>query len=313
MGTLDRREFIRATILGACGTAITGLGASVATTASRFGLRYILGSCMYGYMDLESILPEVSRTGSTAIDIWPKVHGSQREQIDEMGEEAFARLMATHRVSLGCITQYKLGPFALQEELRMAARFGCPMIITGAKGATGLTGRDLKNAIREFIRRMRPQLEVAEETGVKIAIENHGNNLVDSSDAMKWLLEYRPNEYLGVALAPYHLPQDEQFLAELIRSLGSGIFMFYAWEHGHGSMEQLPKNEELMQLPGRGALDFTPLLQALRDIDYQGWTEIFMHPFPRGVPILETAKAVSGEINRSRSYLAACVAKTSGN
>jgi sugar phosphate isomerase/epimerase len=56
-------------------------------------------------------------------------------------------------------------------------------------------------------------------------------------------------------------------------------------------------------MPGRGPLDFGPLLQALRDIRYQGWTEIFMHPVPRGIPILETAAQVTAEINRSREYL----------
>jgi hypothetical protein len=29
----------------------------------------------------------------------------------------------------------------------------------------------------------------------------------------------------------------------------------------------------------------------------------FMHPVPRGIPILETASAVTAEINRSRDYL----------
>jgi len=83
--------------------------------------------------------------------------------------------------------------------------------------------------------------------------------------------------------------------------------MFYAWQHGNGCMTRLPKQEELLQLPGRGPLDFTPLLKALREIQYQGWTEIFMHPVPRGIPILETAEEVTNEINRSREYLAECL------
>jgi hypothetical protein len=45
------------------------------------------------------------------------------------------------------------------------------------------------------------------------------------------------------------------------------------------------------------------LLSALKRINYSGWTEIFMHPVPRGIPILETAAAVTAEINRSRAYL----------
>ena len=76
-----------------------------------------------------------------------------------------------------------------------------------------------------------------------------------------------------------------------------------------GCAKKLPKEQELLQMPGRGELDFTPLLVALRDIDYHGWTEIFMHPVPRGIPILNSTDAVSGEINRARQYLNACLEK----
>ena len=70
-----------------------------------------------------------------------------------------------------------------------------------------------------------------------------------------------------------------------------------------GCMEKLPKQQELLQMPGRGPLDFEPLVGALSEIDYGGWTEIFMHPVPRGIPILETTDQVTAEINRARKYL----------
>ena len=58
-----------------------------------------------------------------------------------------------------------------------------------------------------------------------------------------------------------------------------------------------------MQLPGRGSLDFAPVLAVLKRIGYAGWTEIFMHPVPRGIPILDTAGEVTAEVNRARRYL----------
>jgi len=150
-------------------------------------------------------------------------------------------------------------------------------------------------------------LAVAQQNGVTIAIENHGNNLFETADSLKWLVELCDDPHLAVALAPYHLPQDENELAKLIRSLGNRIEVFYAWEHGKGCMKKLPKEQELMQMPGRGELDFEPILQALQAIDYQGWTEIFMQPVPRGIPILETTAQVTDEINRSREYLSSCL------
>lgn len=309
--SFNRRAFNR----GLLGTAAIStlpnflVGQSTLADGRDFKFRYIVGSSMYGYTDVAEIMPEVAKTGATALDIWPKVHGNQREQLDEMGAEKFAALLDQHDVSLGCITQYALGPFGIQDEMRLAKRFGCPAIVCGGKGPVGLTGSELKSAVGKFVEQMKPHLDVAEETGVTIAIENHAKNLIDSPDSLKWLVELRSSDHLAVALAPYHLPQDESLISDLIRAIGGGIAMFYAWQHGMGCHQKLPKEQELLQMPGRGTLDFVPLLAALRDINYQGWTEIFMHPVPRGIPILDSTAAVTSEINRSRDYLAECLRK----
>jgi sugar phosphate isomerase/epimerase len=297
--SLTRRNFCSAL----CGAGALSLSSAKLFAETQFDFKYILGSCMYGYSDLNEIVPEVSKVGASAIDIWPKAHGNQREQLDEMGEEKFAELLKSHNVSLGCITQYKLGPFGLREEMKLAQRLGCSTIVAGGKGPVGLSGNELKTAVGKFVEQMKPHLEVAEETGVTIAIENHGNNLIDSPDSLKWLAELRPSKHLGIAFAPYHLPQEADLLGQLIRDLGDSIEMFYAWQHGMGCTKKLPKEQELLQMPGRGKLDFTPLIAALRDIQYTGWTEIFMHPVPRGIPILESTAEVTAEINRSRRYL----------
>jgi sugar phosphate isomerase/epimerase len=187
--------------------------------------------------------------------------------------------------------------------MQLAKRLGCATIITGGEGPVGLKGSDLKKAVEQFIEKLKPHLEVAEETGVTIAIENHGKNLIESADSLRYLAELRPSPHLAIALAPYHLPQDTAELSTLIRDLDDSLAMFYAWQHGNGCMEKLPKEQELLQMPGRGSLDFGPLLQTLSQIQYNGWVEIFMHPVPRGIPILETPTQVTEEINRARKYL----------
>jgi sugar phosphate isomerase/epimerase len=298
MHNLDRRRFAEVT----CATISSASLVSAAGSA-RFKPRYLLGSCMYGYEAIETILPEVAKTGAAAIDIWPKKHGNQREQLDEMGEAEFANLLSTNDVRLGCITQYKLGCFGLQDEFKLAKRLGCPTIVTGAKGPRGLKGQELKQAIIDFIEKMKPHIERAEECGVTIAIENHGKNLIESPDSLRWLAELSPSPHLAIALAPYHLPQDPTLIANLIRQLQHHVAVFYAWQHGNGCMEQQPKDSELLQMPGRGDLDFGPIVGALAETGYDGWTEIFMHPFPRGLPILESTKRVTEEINRARAHI----------
>ena len=106
------------------------------------------------------------------------------------------------------------------------------------------------------------------------------------------------------------LGQAASDLARLIRQLGDRLFMFYAWQHGMGCMKKLPKEYELLQMPGRGKLDFTPIIRSLKSINYSGYTAIFMHPVPRGIPILPTAAKTTAEINRARSYLEKCLTKS---
>ena len=268
-----------------------------------FQLNYILASCMYGTLPLAEIVPEVKKIGSDRIDIWPRVHGDQREQVESMGNDAFAELLATHGVGLGISTRFDLGPFGLAEEMAFARDFGASLIVTGSKGPKDLVGEDLRAAVAEFAEALKPHIAAAEKNDITISIENHSSALIESPDSMRWLTEFTDSPHLGIALAPYHLPDDAQLVAQLIEDLGPGLALFYAWQHGMGCHEKLPKEQELMQMPGRGDLDFAPILSALKKTAFSGWTEIFMHPVPRGIPILDTAADVTHEINRARKYL----------
>ncbi|HCL29416.1 MAG TPA: xylose isomerase [Candidatus Latescibacteria bacterium] len=266
-------------------------------------LQYILASSLYGTLPLSEIIPEVKRAGSSHIDIWPRVHGDQREQIEAMGNDAFAALLEANDVQLGISTRFDLGPFELQQEMAFVSSHKGSLLVCGSKGSKDLQGDELRAAVADFAEALRPHIDAAGEHGVTIAIENHGNALIETPDSMKWLIEFTRSPHLGIALAPYHLPDDSTLVARLIEELGPGLALFYGWQHGMGCHEKLPKEQELMQLPGRGTLDFRPLLAALEKIDYRGWTEIFMHPVPRGIPILETAGQVTAELERARVYL----------
>lgn len=273
--------------------------------AGGFAFRYIVGSSMYGELPLAEILPDVGKTGATHIDIWPRKHGNQREQVEEMGVAAFAGMLEEHQVKFGCSTRYDLGPFGLQEEMKFVQGLGGDLLICGGKGPKGLEGSELKKAVKDFSEQLKPHIEAAAAAGVRIGIENHGNNLIDSADSLKWLIEFTP-EQIGVGFAPYHLENlglGAQELGDLILALGNRIAMYYAWQHGDGCMKPAPIEVLLKQMPGRGPLDFGPQVTALKKIDYNGYTEIFMHPVPRGIPILPTAAETTAEIIRSKKYL----------
>ena len=299
---IPRRTFLNA---AAAATVAGSLANGAQAGASRtFRLNYILASSMYGTTKLDELLAEVKKIHADHIDIWPRGHANQREQIEEMGHPRFRDLLAQHDVGLGMITRYDLGPFGLRDELKVLKHFGGRLIICGARPGKGDT---LKQQVRSFVEQMQPHVRAAEDLGLTIGIENHGGSLLNTSDSIRYFAEFAKSPHLGVALAPYHLPQDEALLASLIEELGPNLVHFYAWQHGLGCTKKLPKEQEMLQMPGRGSLDFAPLLAALRKISYQGWTQVFMHPVPRGIPILDTTAQVTAAINESSRYLEKCL------
>jgi len=302
--TCTRRTFCR---VAAAASAAVIMCPGLAEPAQPFRLRYVLGSSMYGKTKLAEIVPEVRKTGAEHIDLWPVPHGDQREQMDAMGVDRLTELLATHQVRLGMTTRYDLGPLGLADELRLLGKLGGQLLVTGSVGPKDVSGAEAKAAVAKFVEQMKPQVAVAEECGVTIGIENHARALISTPDSIRYLAEMSPSPRLGIALAPYHLPQDEGQLARMIEDLGPKLVLFYAWQHGQGCMKKMPKAEELEQMPGRGKLDFRPILAALKKIAYAGWTEIFMHPTPRGIPILDTTAEVTAEIVRARKYLEGCL------
>lgn len=298
----NRREVLKALGATAAFTATPALKAE-----ESFSLRYMLASSMYGKTKLEEILPEVKRTGSESIDIWPMGHANQREQIEAMGHDKFAALLEKHDVRLGMTTRYDLGPYRLQEEMRFVKQFGGHQIVCGAKNADGDT---LKEKVSNFVKSLNEHIKVAEELGVTIGIENHSGSLINTADSIKYFCDLSPSKHLGIALAPYHLPQDEDLIADLIEHADDKLAHFYAWQHGMGCHKPMPKPLELLQLPGQGVLDFGPVVKALAKIKYDRHVEIFMHPTPRGIPIVDGTQAVGDVINDSKAYMARAISRT---
>ena len=300
---MDRRNAIR---------SIGSLAGSVATVSpliaesDKFQLRYILSSAMYGYMSLESILPQVSLTGSEAIDVWCKVHGNQREQIDEMGHSVAKNLLAKNEVKAAVFTRYPLGPFGLIEEMRKIHKnFDAEIIVCGTTGPSEVKGKEAKKVVQEFLEKMKPHIAVAEELGMIIAVENHSRQFLYHPDSLRYFAELNQSKHLGVALAPHHLHRFQGDIPKLIRDLGNeNIPFMYFQEHSDAMYNKASKEIEMQQMPGFGGrLKYKPILGALKAIKYIGYCEIFMHPVPRGIPILPTVEDISKAIIKSREYI----------
>ena len=184
------------------------------------------------------------------------------------------------------------------------------MLVCGTTGPKDPVGDDAKKAVLGFLEKMKPHADAAGEHGLVIAVENHANQLMYHPDAIRTFAEFNDHKALGLSFAPHHLHEFTDQVPDLIRELGNDNIPFiYFQEHGIGSKKTVAKEIELEQLPGRGKLDYVPIVQALHDINFTGVAEIFMHPTPRGVPMLETAEAITKTINESRAYLDGCLAR----
>jgi sugar phosphate isomerase/epimerase len=300
----SRRAFLQAAGISAAGIAGGGV-VGAALPAGGWRPHWILASALYGNLPLAEIVPEVVKTGATMIDLWPKPHGTQREEVDSLGEAMVREMLGAAGIRLGGIACYKVGAFHLAAEFALAKRLGGEgtVLVTTAAGDGTATGDALVAAIKSFLAKIAPSLAAAEATDGVIAIENHSNSLLQTPEAIRRFAELATHDRLGIALAPHHLPQDARLIAALAGDVAPKLKFVYAQQHGKGSKDKLPKEDELLQMPGRGPLDFGPLMRELASMQFAGPIEIFMHPVPRGVPILDTVAEITAAINRSRTYL----------
>lgn len=267
-------------------------------------LNYLLSSALYGDMKLEQVLPEVAPAGCVGLDLWGRQHATHREEVEAIGVDAFEALLKKHAVQLICSTRYPLGPFGLQPEMPLLKRLGGKLLVCASQGPKNVSGAEAKAGIREFLEAMKPHADAAAEHGLTIAIENHGNALLHTPDSIRYWAELNSHPALGVAFAPHHLHEQVAEMPKLIRELGARNLPFvYFQEYGIGSKQTVAKEIELQQLPGYGTLDYRPILTALREVGFAGHVEIFMHPTPRGVPMLPTPGEITAAINRSRDHI----------
>lgn len=285
---------------------------SVRGAETAFQPRYVLSSAMYGDMPVDTVLSEVAKAGCESVDIWRKVHATHREQIETMGDEAFHELLEKHKTKMSVSTCYPLGPFKQDDELRWVAKNKGSMTVCGSgrMGEKDPVGDEAKKQVSAFFEKLKPHYELAEELGVTMAIENHKNSMLSSPDSIRYFVEMNPSKHVGIAFAPHHLYDAVEEIPVLIRDCGKENLPFiYFQEYHPSSKTKMPKEEELKQMPGIGSLDYIPILAALRDVEFDGLAEIFMHPVPRGIPVLETAEKITAVINQSRAYLGECLKK----
>jgi sugar phosphate isomerase/epimerase len=144
--------------------------------------------------------------------------------------------------------------------------------------------KPLAENLEEFRRVWPPLVAYAEERGVRIAIENcpmvswpGGTNLAYCPAAWEAMFEAIPSPALGLNLDPSHLVWLEVDYERAVRGYGERIFHVHAKdteirrdELYRRSILSLGAGWQAGRIPGRGEVDWTRFIGALRDVGYDG-------------------------------------------
>ncbi len=260
-----RREFISmAARVAAAGVAVPGLLAAETASEEQWQMRLATSSIHYAHLPIEEACAEIAKLGYEAIDIWSAHQGCPHldDVLERFGPEGLKDLLAENKLKLFAFSTYK-GGYAKYAELLGGAGGG--VAVQGSGKASD--PEDLTASMKAFLEGLKPLAELAEEHDSYLALENHGNNLLQTIDSLKAFVDLNDSPRLGIALAPYHLQAIDASVPEAIEVCGRQLFFFYAWQRGKG----------LEQLPGVGTTNFAPWVEALAKVRYRGYVNPFMH------------------------------------
>jgi len=285
-----RRRFLSAAISGTAVSVAARLSVGAAEPKEKerplWKMRLSTSSIHYMQLPIEGACERIAKLGFKAIDIWSAHAGCPHldDVAKRLGPDGLKELLAKHKLKLFAFSVYS-GGYARYAEL--LGKAGGGVAVRGSAGACKpeeLTGR-----MKSFLEGLKPLAELAEKHNSYLAIENHGNALLNTLDSFKAFVDINKSPRLGIALAPYHIQGLKAPVEKAISLCGDQLFFFYAWQRQGGSK----------QLPGVGSTDMTPWIRALANINYRGYVNPFMHGHPK-------ADVMSANLARARDYLIEC-------
>jgi len=283
LAKINRRQFLASTACATASLCAPNAALAAGQTARPWPMRLSTSTIQFLSLPIEQACERIAKLGFEAVDIWcayencPHLDDVQKR----LGPEGLKELLAKTQLKLYAFSVY-VGGYAKYAELLGQAGGG--VAIQGSAGPC--KPEELTAKMKSFLEGLKPLAELAEKHNSWLAIENHGNALLDSLDSFKAFVDLNTSSRLGLALAPYHLQVTKAPVEKAIEICGRQLFFFYAWQHQPG----------LGQLPGHGPTDFKPWLQALAKIGYRWYVNPFMHGHPE-------PDAMSAALAKARDYL----------
>ncbi len=285
---LSRRAVLQAVSVGTLVSVpfSRGLAKVPDTPPERPQLRLSASSINFSRLPIEVACRKIAELGFDAIDVWSAYAGCPHldDVQNRLGAARLLEILHSLGLELYAFSVY-VGGYPKYAEL--LGQCGGGVAIRGS--TKPCEPADLAPCMTAFLDSLRPELDLAEKYDSYLAIENHGQSLLDSCESLKVFTDLNRHPRLGIALAPYHIQARGEDVAQAIRICGRQLLYFYAWQ----------KAEGIQQLPGHGPADFRPWLLALRSIGYRGCVNPFMHGEPE-------PDAMIAALAEARDYLRRC-------
>jgi sugar phosphate isomerase/epimerase len=262
---MNRRQFLTQSTLSLTAAALELPGSTAADTVKATSpLRLSTSSIHFKELPIEQACQRIATLGFEAVDLWCAYENCPHldDALHRLGPNGLKEVLAHCKLKLYAFSTY-VGGYARYAELLGQAGGG--VAVQGS--APPCQPEELTTRMKAFLESLKPLAELAEKHDSYLAIENHGQALLNSIDSFKAFVDLNRSPRLGIALAPYHLQTLGASVEEAIRLSGPQLFFFYAWQ----------KQDGLGQLPGHGPTDFRPWLQALARINYRWPVNPFMH------------------------------------
>lgn len=311
----SRRTFLKGLAAGAaCGLASTDwlgtAGAEEKEKGKKFRGRFAICNELFGDWTFDKAFGLAAECGYEGIEIAPftvsnyvtDVSAAKRKEIRRQAKTAgveieglhwlLARTKGFHLTSPDRKVQKKTSGY-LGELARFCADLGGELLIFGSPQQRNLQdGVTREQGMQHAAAVVRETLPMLEKTGVRLAFEplspRATNFLPTAADAVE-LIELVDSPRCRLILDCNAMATESTPIPALIRQYKKHLIHFHA-------------NDPNRRGPGFGDLDFVPIFQALRDIDYAGWVSVEVFDFKPGPERLA---------RESIAYMKKCLAQAS--
>jgi len=157
------------------------------------------------------------------------------------------------------------------DSLHLAVDLGAPSITTEPGGPL-VPGAERERALDIFAEGLTKALRRAEDLGVLLLVEPEPDLLIENADQFATFAERIDSANFGLNFDIGHFYCVADPLPETIRRLAR-----YTRHYHIEDIAATRVHEHL--IPGHGAIEFGPVLEAIRDTGYRDWITIELYPY----------------------------------